>query len=396
MSGYLEESYLSFQMCADPGFQVRQISSYYKEHGLQVEQIIRDSDAISFQVQQIVKTNKPNGLQVEQKVYEKDLTGIQLEQIVNTYNYLGLQTQQIVHTQKSSGLQTTMIRKLMSGFQTRMIVYNTTQLRIMWQFPSRGTPAQKGLNWTASSVATGDFSPNNLNTDIVEQVYRSAKGSHGYLELICDTGIPQGVAFDTLAILNHNLTSSAMVQVQGANEPTFSPPRFLFNMKTEAQNMFYIAPSFPTSLGQNRYWKFIFQNYTNPDEYIQIGTIIFGMSEIFSIKESFENPVIVGFKHFKDEIQTEGFTRVTNDRTLKKFIKLSFKNLNFYNGNYRILEEMIRFARTSLKCLVIPTPEAASRFAVFGKVSNLPEISTNYVDRLEEYVTLELEWDESL
>jgi hypothetical protein len=279
--------------------------------------------------------------------------------------------------------------------QVELKFYNTTELRFMYRFPSRGTLAQAGNNWTATSTATGDFLAKNLNTDIVEQVWRS-NGSPSSQTLTCDTGIVQGITTDTIAILNHNLSNSASVQVQGSNDNFATSPIFSFNLNVETKNIFYISETYPNSSMKCRYWRFIIQDVANASGYIEVGTILFGQSMVFSYPENFTSPISFGYKHFKDSIQTEGFTNVSNDRAIKKFINLNFQKLDLNKGNYENLKEMIEYSRTSLKCLIIPTPKIPSRFAVFAKLTDMPTETHDYVDISTQYVSLDLSFDESL
>jgi hypothetical protein len=307
-----------------------------------------------------------------------------------------MQVNGIINTSKNYGMQVQQVIAEKFGMQSTMVIYNTTQLRLMCDFPSRGIQALLGNNWVASTTAPGDYLPKNLNTDVVEQAWRSTAGTASLSTLTCDTGVVQGVPIDTIAILGHNLTKSAQVQVQGSNDNFATPPNIVFNMNTELENMYYISPTFPPVAGQNRYWRFIFQDITNPAGFIEVGTLLFGTSDIFSVAECFRNPVVNGYRHFKDELRTEGFTNASNDRALKKFLKLEFEKLNYFKGNFRLLEESIKYARTSLKCLVIPTPQYPSRFAVFAKLVAMPEITHTDIDGTTGYVDLGLEWDESL
>lgn len=352
--GYLEEPYLVEKMCAFQGMQVEMINKIEDPQGMQAEMVIRD---------QLI-----SGMQALMKIVDRT---------------------------KTTGMQVDQIAIQATGMQSTMVIYNTTQLRIMCEFPSRGTPALGGNNWTATSTESG-FPASNLNTDIVEQRFQSAPGSAALVTLTCDTGLPQGVPVDTIAILNHNLTRSAQVQVQGSKDNFATSPDITFNMTVELNNMFYIAPEFPTLPGQNRQWRFIIQDSTNPEDQIKIGTIVFGASDIFSTAECFNNPITLGFKHFKDSIPTEGFTNVNNDRALKKFLRLNFEKINFFKGNYTILDDMAQFARTSLKCLIIPTPEFPSRFAVFAKLTDMPVPQHTSLGATEEYIDVDYEWDESL
>ena len=336
------------------------------------------------------------GMQVAMSIGEQSVLGMQVVQVISTETIDGMQTNMVVNTSKVLGMQIQQVITRKFGMQATMVIYNVTQLRLMCEFPSRGTQAFQGNNWTASTTAPGDYLPKNLNTDIIEQTWRSTVGTASLSTLTCDTGVVQGVPIDTIAILGHNLTRSASVQVQGSNDNFATAPNIVFNMNTELENMYYISPTFPPLAGQNRYWRFIFQDITNPTGYIEVGTLIFGTSDIFSVAECFRNPVVNGYRHFKDSLPTEGFTNASNDRALKKFVKLKFEKLNYFKGNFRLLEESIKYARTSLKCLVIPTPQYPSRFAVFAKLVAMPEITHTDIDATTGYVDIDLEWDESL
>lgn len=392
---YLEDPYLVGLMCAFPGLQASMTINTQTAYGVQVNQLIEATPDSGMQAEMIVNAEAATGMQAKGYINAETIYGFQVQGVINALNTFGLQAEMIVNAEKPLSFQANQLKIYKSGMQADMIIYNVTQLRVMWEFPSRGTEALLGLNWVASTTAVGDFAASNVNTDIIEQVWRSS-GVPSFQTLTCDTGIVQGVTIDTIAILGHNFTKSATVQVQGSNDNFATPPNITFNMMTELENMYYISPEFPTLAGQNRYWRFIIQDTTNPAGYVEVGTIIFGNSEIFSVIECFTNPITRGYKHFKDAMPSEGFTTVSNDRALKRHLRLNFEQLNFFKGNFRILDEMMRFARTSLKVLVIPTPQYPSRFAVYGKLTSLPEIVHTGIDAVTEYVDVAFEWDESL
>ncbi len=308
-----------------------------------------------------------------------------------------------VAAQDGFGFQARMLRSGGFGFQANMVIYNLSQLRLMWEFPSQGTPALGGTNWTSTSTAAGDFEPWRVNSDIVEEVYRSVSKT---VFLTCDTGLSQGATIDTVAILGHNLTKGASVVLQGSDDIAFGTINFAADLTVELQNMYYISPDFPTAAQQNRYWRFYISDTTNPDGHIQIGIIRFGAARIFSTKDNWENPLTRGRRHFKDVLPTEGFTNAMNDRALKKHLRLRFSQMEIFNNNFAILEEMQDVARTSLKVLVIPIPRKASQFALYGKLTELPEITQTSLDEESasktdngnafEYADVELAWDESL
>lgn len=267
-------------------------------------------------------------------------------------------------------------------------IYNTTNLRILYEFPSRGS---SGTNWSviAGGTETGDFSINNVNSDIVEQVYRSTAK---VITIQCDTQITQGIFNDTLAILGHNFTTSASVTMQGSSDPTFSSVGLSETLDVELENLYWISPFLPQN--SYRYWRFIINDTTNANN-LQIGTIVFGSSIIFN-GECFIDDVVRRKTHFADRVRTEGYSAVSNDRALKRAVSLSFRRLDFNRDNYENLVEVIDYARTSLKCLWIPTPSFASRFAVFGKLSEIPVENHKALGQNADYIDLDVNVDEAL
>jgi len=337
------------------------------------------------------------GMQVEGKIVDETddhIMGQQVDLKIEDLAPIGSQAKFIIAVETPVGIQVRAIRSVNIGSQANYVIYNDTQLRFLCDFASRGTEALGGTNWTASPAeAAGDFSPNNLNTDILEQRYQSDDGDIALVILTCDTG-KNNTFVDTIGILSHNLTRSARVTVQASNDPLFGSIGQNFVMTTELEDMYWISPNLPT-LGF-RYWRFLIEDSTNTENNIKVGTVVFGSAQIFTKAERFTNPVTFGEKHFKDSIETEGFTNVSNDRATRKFLGLSFTDLAFNGSNYLLLKSYFSEAKTDLKCLVIPTPQNPSTFAVFSKLVQLPQESHKAIEEEEaHYVDLSLEWDES-
>jgi citrate lyase gamma subunit len=287
-------------------------------------------------------------------------------------------------------MQINRIRATSYGMQIKFILYNTTNLRVMVDFPSRGTT---GTNWTASSTETGDFSVNNLNTDIVEQRWQSAAGTTTAV-LECDTEKVQGVAVDTLGILNHNLTTSAYLIMEGSNFADFSAiGETIVPTIVRDEDIYWIAPTYPNK--QWRYWRFTINDPTNSDGNLKIGTIIFGTTIILQ-GENFTDIVRKRKIHFADKIATEGYTSITNDRALKKSVGINFDKIQYTRGNYKNLNYVFDFARTSLKCLWVPDPRYPARFAIFGKLTDMPEETHNVICVDADYVDFSIEVNEAL
>ena len=323
-------------------------------------------------------------------INSKDKTaGAQFEGHITINKNTGAQFEGRITTDKSAGSQfeAFVLKKLSAQF--RAVLYNTTQLRFMYDFPSRGVT---GTNWTATSTATSasdGFSVNNLNTDIVEQVWRSADTS--VQTLVCDTEDNAGVFLDTLAILNHNLTLGAQVILTGSDDSNFSSTPFVEFLKVETKNMYYISEQLP--LAGYRYWKLDIIDAANPDGYMEIGTVVFGSSVVFSTESNFTDQLDFGVKQFQDKIFTEGFTNVSNDSGQKKFLSLDFKSLDADGRNFSELRKMFERAGSLLKILWVPVPKDPSRYATFAKMNEVPKEKHNY--KGESYVSLKVNTDES-
>lgn len=356
---YLEESYLASRMAAYAG--------------MQAKMVIADHE----------------------RVY-----GMQAQMHIDTDRTLGQQARMfIVDHERPYGMQARLVQIARTSLQTTMIIYNQTQFRVLYTFPSRGTADLLGDNWSASNQASGDFLPRNLNTDVEEEVFRAALNS---VELICDSGVTQGVTFDLLSLRNHNLTRDAFIQVQGSQDAGFATVNVSITITSELLHIYYVAPTFPTAESfRNRYWKFIINDPTNPSP-VQIGAILFGNAKVFSMKDSWDNPIRSGKRHYKDVLPTEGMTNDMNHRAVKRWLRLSFTDLERINGNFRLLDEWIDYCRTSLKALVVPMPLQASRYAVFAKLVQMQDFEASNQSNIDdpagfaEYIAIVVELDEAL
>ena len=339
-------------------------------------------------------TDKPCvfvGMQAELGVLGKTSTGMQVEGVVESSKATGMQALlQITDGSLAVGMQVEGAGGTATGMQVRVALYNTNNLRILCEFLSRGVT---GNNWTASSTATGDYDAVNLNTDIVEQIWRS--GNLATQIVACDAQNP--VLVDTLAILNHNFSRGSSLTLQASNQSDFSVIGINESLQWTDTNIFWISEELPTTSYQ--YWRIVIDDTTNSDGFVEMGTVIFGSSEIFQ-GEFIVDDINFGYRDFVDKVNTEGFTNVSNSRSLKKTLGLEFSSLNSFKGNYEIIRDLVTTYRTTHKCLWIPTPslnnqEATARYALFSKLSELPrEIHRSPSNDLD-YASFSIELDES-
>lgn len=361
---------------------------------VQVRQRVNSLAVLPLQVRQRINTIATLPSQVLLRINAAETLFSQVLQRINTQTPLNAQALLRINTLKALNSQVNLSSAAKLLTQVNLFLYNNTQLRILLKFDSRGTPALGGQNWTSlQAIAPGDFSPNNLNNDIVE--YRTQTDQITTLwQLQCDSG-QSNTFVDTIAILSHNFTSSARVEFQASDDVNFSSIKYTVDLNVTTENIYYC----PEKLNNipARYFRFVIQDPTNPDtDGLKIGTIVFGSALVLEPSEQFINPLTFGLRHYKDTLATEGFTSTSNDRALRKFLNLTFTQLKINGTNYQLLREYILEAKTDLKCLVIPRPTRPEALAVFAKLSQMPEESHNAVDDDNWRIDLTLDWDESL
>lgn len=365
----------------------------------QFEGFITTDDFLKTQFVGFITTDKFLNAQFEGFITVDDFKKAQFEGFITVDDFLNaefesvrqvrLKTQFESVRQERLPLEFESVRQVRLKSQFKVVLYNTTQLRFMYEYPSRGT---SGTNWTASSTATSasnGFTVNNLNTDIVEQVWRSANTNVTTLD--CDTEEPSGIFMDTFAIIEHNFTLGAEVILIGSNDANFSTTPFYQPLTITNKNIFHIEENLPQD--RYRYWRIQITDTSNPDGYLQAGAVVFGSSVVFSENENFTDEVEFGIKQFADSIPTEGFTNISNDRGQKKYLNINFKNLVDKGRNVAQLRKLFEEASTLLKVLWIPTPEDPTKFAVFAKMSEIPREKHKFMG--ESYLSLNIRTDES-
>lgn len=409
---YLEEPYLTELAQASTGMQCRAVINSDRATGMQTRSMIQDFpratgmqarqsivDFISsygMQTRGVISDDSAVGMQARGFILDRlDAEAMQSRRFIAGSDATGMQARRtIVDFLDATGMQALQVRVLALGMQCFAQLYNTTNLRILNVFQSRGVT---GNNWTASNTAVGDFDANNVNTDIVEQYWRTGAGFTTAIALQCDTQLPQGVFIDTMSVQGHNLTSSATVFMQGADVSDFSTVGESIPIQITPENLYYIAPDPPTT--GYKYIRFLIDDPTNPDGFIRFGTVLFGHADIFQ-GECYVDEIGFRFKDFADSVATEGFTNVSNSRALKKVLDLEFRSLRYHLANFRILRAISTTFRTTHKCLWIPTPDKddmtiTSRFAVYGKLAEIPSETHNWKGSNADYVSMKVEVDES-
>ena len=305
--------------------------------------------------------------------------------------------------------QATVLKNQAFGTQARIVNYNTNKLRVLCDYISRGASAVTanlnewgqfegtGLNWDANHTEvspTNDFDINNLNNDIVESVWRSPLGTLATPSvLICDTEVGGGASFDTLSLLNTNLTTSGSVNIEASNDPLFPVPVPIAGFFGEEDgNVIWISDTLP--LNTYRFYRFTIFDPSNLSGQIQIGTAVFGNAVIFST-QCFVDQVQWNPTHFTNAIPIEGQTTVQNDLGIKNKLRLAFRSWEFSSSDYVLMKRIFANARTDLKCLWVPTPQYPKRFGIYGKMTTIPSENHNAKSEDADYVDFSVEINEA-
>ena len=286
--------------------------------------------------------------------------------------------------------------------QWRIKVYNTDNLRILWEFSSDGTQYN---NVSASSNAGQDFLAINLKSDIVEQKWRSGGVLEEWIQVDCGVGLTR--LFDTVALISTNLSPGAIIRLYGyggAYEAAPASDAIWYaltpvaviatpNANDNTEDIIWIAPEQPTQ--SYRHWRIRINDENNADGYLEVGRFVAGESMIF-VNENYTMDVEFSDLNFKDEVQLNGFSSIANNRALKRKLRLTFENLNVNSlQNYKNIKSYLRYCRDTLKALVIPDPQNPYLYTVFSKVSQMPQQTHRYVAADSHYSSMSIEWDES-
>jgi hypothetical protein len=283
--------------------------------------------------------------------------------------------------------------------QINASAYNSTNLRILWELASDGIVSN---NFTASSEASIDKGVKNLKSDIVERYWQTTSSSNQWFTF--DGGAGRLLSIDTLAFIEHNLTSSAVVTIKGSGGsgdaapgdwsvvPVYASIPMPADRPTETR-LFWCSPVAPSS--QYRHWRVDIHDPTNPDGFIRVGRFVAGSALILqgeNISGSLEHTL----ENYKDKIELNGFTSIANNRALKQTIRLTLDRLNTQNaGNYPQLMRMIRYCRDTLKVLVIPDPQNIYDYSVYARLGQMPRTQSNFTDSQNIYASMELIFDEA-
>lgn len=227
-----------------------------------------------------------------------------------------------------------------------------------------------GLNViSVTSTAAGDHNKSNLTTSPLRETWRSASILTTQ-EIIIEADDLTTV-IDTFAILNHNLTDIATVQLQASNNVSFISPAFTISFPYSKKHLLLTQ-----DLGiAYRYFKIKILDPTNPCGFIEIGKIVAGRSFTFTKNEDVTDKFSVANDDLAYKMKTEGFFRASNERIKVKKLNIKFQSLQTVGinaDNYTKLLEMLNYCGETIPFLTILDPGEPYFQLVWGQVDSLP------------------------
>lgn len=237
---------------------------------------------------------------------------------------------------------------------------------------------------SVTSTAVGDHDKKNLTTAPLKETWRSATAATPQVIVIHANDTTK--APDVFAILNHNLTSNAVVNLKGSTSTNFTAAGLSINFPYGKNNLI-LAQAIGTAYP---YYQITIQDAGNPDGFIELGRIIAGPSFTFINNEDMADNFTVKQQDLAYQMSTEGFFRASNERVKVSGLSLTFPSLQTTTGNnanYTGLATMVDFVGTTLPFLTIVDPFDVYFKNVWGQLNQLP--TEQYT--VNRYVTLNLD-----
>jgi len=175
----------------------------------------------------------------------------------------------------------------------------------------------ESLNVLSATSEDSSFPVDNVRDDKVATVWRTA------LSVNAGTITANGFSFfpviQSIAIINHNLTTTATIHIEASNNPAFPPAettQFTMNVGTTKVDVFAQINS--GAIGKDR-WRIIIDDTGNPDNNLEIGELWFSEKHVEFI-QSFN----FGFTRDREFLQTVNTTRSGNSTVADFGLQKSF------------------------------------------------------------------------
>lgn len=222
---------------------------------------------------------------------------------------------------------------------------------------------------SVTSTAAGDFDKKNLTTTPLRELWRSGSNIASTQEIVIKTN-DESVIPDVFAILNHNFTSLAVVQLQGSMTTSFVGAAVIPFTWTKKNMVLLQSPG-----AAYKYYKFSILDPSNGCGFIECGRIVAGKSFTMTENEDITDSIQVAPQDLASKTKTEGFFRASNERVKIDKVAVRFEKLQTVapdNINYLGLQTMFNSVGETFPFLTIVDPEDQAFQITWGMIENLP------------------------
>ena len=220
-----------------------------------------------------------------------------------------------------------------------------------------------------TSTAPGDFDVANITSESTRERWRSAEVLT-WQEIIIKADLKSNL--DTIAILGHNFTENAVIQLQANIANNFAAPPVTVNIPWRKDNLVWL-----NELGaEYEYYRLRILDPTNPCGFVEFGRFIGGRAFTFSNNEDIRDQFSIGKQDFADKMKTEGFFRQSNQRVKVRTLSASFAKLETKQGlniaNFEGLRTMFDIVGTTVPLLTVLDRGNPDLFTAWGQFDQIP------------------------
>lgn len=227
-----------------------------------------------------------------------------------------------------------------------------------------------------SSTAAGDFAVTNILTESIRNKWRSATALTKQ-EIIIKAEKKSNI--NCFAILGHNFTEAALVQVQANYSNNFLAPPVTRTFAYSKGNL--IIPTFFG--GDFEYYKISILDPSNPCGYVEIGRVVGGVLVELNNNEDISDSYKIGYKDLSETMKTQGYFRASNENIIQRTFDATFQKIYTEVGrdeNFNKLRLMFQTVKTVKPFLTILDYQNPYKFNMWGQLTDIPDETFNVND----------------
>lgn len=223
----------------------------------------------------------------------------------------------------------------------------------------------------AASSENAQFPKENTQEDIIALPFRTAAGDDD--DETVDNDFGAACEYNFIALLGHNITDGATIEVKGADDAAFTTNVVTDALTHNGNNIF----AFLSTARTKRYCRVRVQDASNPSGYIEIGAIVVGKYVEFNRHFSAYSKSLV------DESETEktpaGNLFTLQERATRQTWSLPFKGIDDTAAAVvDLMAAELGIRKAMIFCTDPTTPNSSSYWAHFTELPRLDYSHTDY------------------